>query len=170
MIVSNINLGNNVNIDPSSLLNNVSVGDNTKIAMRCNIFGGPENILIIKSDSYIGMNSIINGYAAKVIIGAHVSIAQNVNIMSDSGPNASIYFQRIFPILVGEIEIGDHSWIGASTIILPGVKLGRFCAVAANSFVNKCFDDYSIIGGTPARLIRKLSNSEIEKLKYDKIS
>jgi acetyltransferase-like isoleucine patch superfamily enzyme len=164
MTISNITLEKNVDIDPSSSINNVHIFNNTKIAKRCSIFGSPDNILVIKNDSYIGMNAIINGYAAKVQIGAHVSIAQNVNIMADSGPNASKEFQRIYPILIDEIEIGDHAWIGASTIIMPGVKLGRFCVVAANSFVNKSFPDFSIIGGSPAKLIRKLSAEEIAKI------
>jgi acetyltransferase-like isoleucine patch superfamily enzyme len=164
MISSNISLGENVSIDPSSSVNNCSISDNTKIAKRCSIFGSPKNLLVIKNNTYIGMNTIINGYAAKVTIGSNVSIAQNVNIMADSGPNASEVFQKIFPIITGEIEIGDHTWIGASAIIMPGVKIGRFCLIAANSFVNKSFPDYSIIGGTPAKLIRKLTDSEISKL------
>lgn len=164
MVVANIKLGNNVNIDPSTSLNNVEIGDNTKIAKRCSIFGSPSILLEIKNDSYVGMNTIINGYNAKITIGEHVSIAQNVNIMADSGPNASDLMQKIFPILKGDINIGDHTWIGASVIIMSGVKLGKFCVVAANSFVNKSYPDYSIIGGTPSKLIRTFSDVEIKKL------
>jgi acetyltransferase-like isoleucine patch superfamily enzyme len=61
--------------------------------------------------------------------------------------------------VIGSVVIGDHSWIGANSVIMPGVKIGRFCVVAANSFVNKSFDDYSVIGGNPARLIRKIKEA-----------
>jgi acetyltransferase-like isoleucine patch superfamily enzyme len=47
---------------------------------------------------------------------------------------------------------------------MPAVTLGKYCVVAANSFVNKSFPDYTIIGGTPAKLIRTLTPSEIETL------
>jgi galactoside O-acetyltransferase len=50
---------------------------------------------------------------------------------------------------------------------MPGVFLGDFCVVAANSFVNKSFEAYSIIGGSPAVLIRKLTNIEIMKLRSE---
>ena len=110
------------------------------------------------------MNSILNGYYCKLLIGSHVSIAQNVNIMVDSGPNASSKLQKIFPIIKGSVIIGDHSWIGASVIIKPGITLGKFCVVAANSYVNKSFEEYSIIGGNPAKLIRKFTQDEIEKI------
>jgi galactoside O-acetyltransferase len=110
------------------------------------------------------MNTIINGFAAKIRIGSNVSIAQNVNIMVDSGPNASLAMQVLFPLEKAPISIGDHCWIGASAIIMPGVTLGNYCIVAANSYVTLSFPEYSIIGGTPAKLIRTLSEDEIVQL------
>lgn len=164
MLLANIYLGSNNNIDPSASINNVLVGNNVKIAKHVSAFGGSDNLLEIGNNTYIGMNSILNGFAAKIVIGANVSIAQNVNIMVDSGPNASINMQKIFPITKGDVFIGDHCWIGASTIIMPRVILGKGCVVAANSFVNDSFEDFSIIGGTPAKLIRRLNEEEIERL------
>jgi len=156
MKISNIQLGEDVIIDPSSTINNVVISDRVKIAKRCSIFGGPQNLLEIGDDSYIGMNTILNGFKAKLKIGKRVSVAQNVNIMVDSGPNASPELQKIYPIIEGEIEIGDDSWIGANAIIMPNVKIGKFCVVAANSFVNDSFDDYSLIAGSPAKFIKKI--------------
>jgi acetyltransferase-like isoleucine patch superfamily enzyme len=165
MKFSNIRLGSNVEIEPSTTFNNVIIDDNVKIAKRCSIFGGSDNLLEIHKDSYVGMNSILNGFNAKVVIGSNVSIAQNVNIMADSGPNASTQMQKVFPIEEGPVKIGNHCWIGASAIIMPNVILGEYCIVAANSFVNQSFPAFSIIGGNPARLIRVLSKEEIEKIK-----
>ena len=156
MKTSNITLGKDVVIDFSSTFNNVTIGDNVKIAKNCNIFGSNEHILKIGKESYIGMCSLLNGYASKLIIGKNVSIEQNVNIMTDSGPNASKEMQEYFPLINGPITIGDHSWIGANSIIMPNVDLGEFCVVAANSFVNKSFPPYSVIGGNPAKLIKNI--------------
>lgn len=160
MIYSGIKLGKNVDIDPSTSVNNVIIGDNVKIAKRGSIFGSQGAPLEIGEGSYIGMNCILNGYAKKITIGKNVSIAQNVNMMVDSGPNASKMMQKVFPITTGEITIGDHTWIGASAIIMPGVCLGRFCVVGAGSYVKESFPDYSIIGGCPARLIRSMTDEE----------
>jgi acetyltransferase-like isoleucine patch superfamily enzyme len=160
MKFGNINLGNNVVIDPSTSFNNVIIGNNVKIAKQCSIFGGPLNPVEIHKDSYIGMNTIINGFAKKVIIGSNVSISQNVNIMADSGPNASLHLQKIFPIEKGSVILGNHCWIGASVIIMPNVTFGDFCIVAANSYVNKSFPSFSIVGGSPARLIRNFTEKE----------
>lgn len=164
MIYSNIMLGSGVEIDPSSSVNNISIGNKVKIAKRVSAFGSKNTPLIIGKESYVGMNSILNGFAAELSIGENVSIAQNVNIMTDSGPNASEKLQRIFPVITGKVRIGNHCWIGASSIIMPNVTLGEYCVVAAGSFVKDSFPDYSIIGGTPAKLIRKLNENEIIKL------
>jgi len=158
MITSNIQLGEEVFIDPTTSVNNVTIGNHVKIAKFCSIFGSALHLLEIGDNSYVGMFSIINGFAAKVIIGKNVSIAQNVNIMADSGPNASPLMQKYYPLITGNVKIGDHSWIGANAIIMPGVELGEFCVVAANSFVNKSFPSYSVIGGNPARLIKRIEN------------
>lgn len=160
MKFANISLGKDVEIDASSSVNNVVIGNQVKIAKRCSVYGSPDCILEIGHGSYIGMNSVLNGFAARLIIGTNVSIAQNVNIMVDSGPNASLAMQRIFPIEKGPVNIGNNCWVGASAIIMPNVNLGEFCIVAANSYVNSSFPAFSIIGGIPARLIRSFTEEE----------
>lgn len=164
MITANIDLGQNVFVDKSSSLNNVKVGSNTKIAANVNIFGSGNNQLKIGDGCYIGPGCMIEGFNAKVTIGNHVSFAQFINLMSGSGPNASKNLQKLFPLIEGEVTIGDHCWIGTGSIIMPNVQLGKYCIVAANSFVNKSFEDFSIVGGNPARLIRKFSDEEIKTL------
>ncbi len=161
MIHSNIKLGRNVNIDLTSSINNVTIGDDTKITYGVRIFGSIENVLEIGKACYFGPNTLIEGYNSKIIIGDYVSFAQNVNVISGSGPNASSKLQKVYPILKGEILIDDHCWIGTNSILMPNVKLGKFCVVAANSFVSQSFPDYSVIGGCPAKLIKKLNPNDL---------
>ncbi len=164
MNISNIHLGENVQIEIDSNINNIIIGDNTRIASRVKIFGSESNLLEIGKNSYVGLNSFVEGFNSKVIIGDHVSIAPNVSIISGSGPNASPPMQKVFGNARGAITIGNHTWIGGNSIIMPAVTLGNYCVVAAGSFVTKSFPDYSIVGGTPAKLIRTLTPSEIEIL------
>lgn len=164
MHISNIQLGKNVQVAIDANINNIIIGDNTRIANRVKIFGSEERLLELGSNSYVGLNSFIEGFNEKIIIGDFVSIAPNASIISGSGPNASPPMQRVFGNATGPITIGDHTWIGGNSIIMPNVTLGKYCVVAAGSFVNKSFPDYSIVGGTPARLIRTLTESEIEIL------
>lgn len=161
MITANIDIGKNTAIHETSSVNNVAIGDDVKIAKRCSIFGSEQHPVRVGAGSYVGMNSILNGFAAPLTIGEHCSIAQNVNIMTDSGPNASARLQTIFPIYKAAVTIGEHCWIGAGSTIMPGVALGKFCIVAAHSFVNQSFGDHVIVGGVPAKVLRSLTPEEI---------
>ncbi|HET6350927.1 MAG TPA: acyltransferase, partial [Coriobacteriia bacterium] len=53
------------------------------------------------------------------------------------------------------VHIGRGSWIGARVTILPGVRIGEFCVVGAGAVVTKDVPDYSVVGGNPARIIRR---------------
>lgn len=64
-----------------------------------------------------------------------------------------------------EIYLGDHTWVGASSIVLPGVKLtGKGIIVAAGAVVTKSFDeDYVVLGGSPARIIKRFNQDDFHK-------
>ena len=52
------------------------------------------------------------------------------------------------------VRIGNGSWLGHGTIVLPGVTIGRHVVVGANSVVTSDIPDYSVAVGAPARVIR----------------
>lgn len=55
------------------------------------------------------------------------------------------------------IKIGDNCWLGANSIILPGVQLGNHVIVAAGAVVTRSFEEDNILlGGVPATVIKKL--------------
>lgn len=53
------------------------------------------------------------------------------------------------------VVIEDDVWCGANVTILKGVTIGHGSIVAAGAVVTKSFPPYSIVGGVPAKLIRK---------------
>ncbi|GAB3932153.1 hypothetical protein GCM10028827_30120 [Mucilaginibacter myungsuensis] len=53
------------------------------------------------------------------------------------------------------VSIGNDVWIGSNAIIMDGVTIGNGAVIAANSVVTKDVGDYEIVGGVPAKLIKK---------------
>lgn len=110
-------------------------------------------IFEIGDKTYINHDSEIR-CREHISVGNNVSIAYNVLIqdsdyhtMYDENGNAK---PQTSPIV-----IEDDVWIGANTIILKGVTLGRGCVVAAGSVVTKSIPAYSLVAGNPARVIKQ---------------
>lgn len=55
----------------------------------------------------------------------------------------------------GDTVIGNDVWIGRESVIMPGVKIGDGAIIAAYSIVTKDVEPYHIVGGNPARVIKK---------------
>jgi maltose O-acetyltransferase len=53
------------------------------------------------------------------------------------------------------VSIGAGSWIGANSTIVGGTHIGKGVLVAANACVTKAVDDYAVVGGVPAKLIKQ---------------
>ncbi len=58
------------------------------------------------------------------------------------------------------IWIGNDVWIGANVIILPGVTIGDGAILAAGAVVTKNVEPYAVVGGVPARIIKKRFDAE----------
>jgi acetyltransferase-like isoleucine patch superfamily enzyme len=53
------------------------------------------------------------------------------------------------------VVIGDESWLGYGSVVLPGVTIGKHVVIGANSVVTRDIPDYSVAVGSPARVVRK---------------
>ena len=112
---------------------------------------------------YIGENVFINRgviitareritIGNNVIIGPYAIINSGSHIYSDPHKLIRDQCHRRAPI-----SIGDDVWIGGNVTILPGVNIGPGAVVAAGSVVTKSVDDYSVVAGVPARLLKMRS-------------
>ncbi|MEI6125701.1 MAG: acyltransferase [Pseudomonadota bacterium] len=139
-------------------LKNVSVGTNVLIGKKAWIQTIGNARILIGDNTNIGRNFTISSNRS-ITVGKNVLISYGVSILDHDHEFRDVGIPPINADLTDgkPIEIGDDCFIGASCFILKGVCLGTHCIVAANSVVTKSFPDYSLLGGSPAKLIRSLN-------------
>jgi acetyltransferase-like isoleucine patch superfamily enzyme len=100
--------------------------------------------------------------ANRVTICKNVSIGANVTITDIIHPYTDITTRSDSqPIKFADTKIGENSRIYNNAVILPGTELGRHCIVGANSVViGKKYNDYSILTGAPAKVVKRYSTEK----------
>lgn len=172
--------GRNVRFDKSCCLAATGVEcEGMNVFHRDVVFRG-----MIGYGSYIGERSRINAN-----IGRYCSISSNVRTIAGTHPTSvfvsthpcffSTKKQAGFSYVTKDIftedvyvdeerhsaQIGNDVWIGSNVLILPGVHIGDGAVIAAGAVVTKDVLPYSIVGGVPAKEIKKrFSDEQIEKL------
>ena len=104
-----------------------------------------------------GVNVLIGAHS-RVEIGNCVRISRDVMIET-----AGLDFSALKPPythISKPIVIEQGVWIGAHAMMLAGVTIGEYCIVAAGAVVTKNMTAYSLVGGTPARVIGNLKVNE----------
>ena len=87
-----------------------------------------------------------------------VMIAVNVQLISN---NQAPYERDVLTCKPIRIKYGV--WVGACETILPGVTVGKYAIVGANSVVSKDIPDYAVMVGSPAKVIKYLDKEKFEK-------
>lgn len=141
----------------------IHVGERTLIGRQATLSVGygpgethlPPRALVIGDRCVIGARASITAHSS-VTIGDDVWCGQDV-FVSDAGHG---YQELETPIgrQLGEhhpVVIGAGSWIGHGSIILPGTTIGENVVVAAGSVVRGTVEDRAVVGGAPARVIRR---------------
>ena len=136
---SEIEIGDYSRIDDFCVISGkVTIGRNVHIAVFCNVAGGECGILF---EDFSGL-----------AYGCHVfSQSDDYSGRSLTNPTVPDKYKNETK---NKIRIGQHSIVGTSSIILPGVNLAEGTSVGAMTMVTKSTEPWSIYFGVPAKKIK----------------
>ena len=141
----------------------VSLGKKVRIypLLRMEVHGKDSEI-IIENNVSIGQSfHIISGNNDHLVIKKDTTISANVLIT-----NMDHEYQEIDkhildqPLITNHTQIGENCFIGYGAVIQAGTILGKQCIVGANAVVRGHFEDYSVIVGVPAIVVKRYDLSK----------
>lgn len=98
-------------------------------------------------------------------IGNNVSIAGEVRIYTMQHDIDDPYFKEV----EGDVVLDDFVVIGTRVMILPGVHIGQGAVIGSGAVVTKDVEPYTVVGGVPAKFIRKRSSDLRYSLKFARL-
>ena len=147
-------------IDPEK----ITMTDNIIISEFCHIYGGGG--IHIGNFVHISANVCVSG-GGSLKIGDFVNISAGAHLITGSdSPNGDSLVGAAVPKEYRKIDrsyifLEDYSWIGAGAIVLPGITIGEGAVVGAGAVVTKNIEPWTIVGGNPAKKIRRRDSSKI---------
>ncbi|ABS22917.1 2,3,4,5-tetrahydropyridine-2,6-dicarboxylate N-acetyltransferase [Bacillus cytotoxicus] len=126
-------------IEPGAIIrDHVEIGDNAVIMMNATINIGA----VIGEGSMIDMNAVLGGRA---------TVGKNCHVGA-----GAVLAGVIEPPSAKPVIVEDDVVIGANVVVLEGVTVGKGAVVAAGAIVTEDVPPYTVVAGTPARVIKKI--------------
>jgi acetyltransferase-like isoleucine patch superfamily enzyme len=158
--IASIRVGPGVHIGDGARLvcapgGSITLGAGTIIQPRAYLDTGKGGHIKLGANNSVNPYCVIYGHGG-LSTGAFVRIAAQTVII----PANHIFDDPSVPITrqglsKQGITIGDDVWIGASCQILDGVTIGNGAVIAAGSVVNRPVESFTVVGGVPARLLKR---------------
>ncbi len=140
------------------------IGDGQWIAPSADVIGD----VLMHENSSVWFGCVVRGDQDQIIIGARSNVQDCSVLHTDKGirlnigPDVTVGHNT----MLHGCRIGDNSLIGIGSIVLNGAKIGSNSLLGANSLVTegKEYPDGVLIMGAPAKVVRELSDQEIQML------
>ena len=132
--------------ESADIIGDVKIGKNSSVWYNT-VLRGDEHAIRIGKNTNIQDGTVVHvGLDVDTVIGDNVTVGHNA--------------------LVHGCKIGNNSLVGMGAIVLNGAEIGEYCMIAAGALVtqNKKFPDGVLIMGSPAKVVRELTDEEKQSL------
>ncbi|MDG2376688.1 MAG: acyltransferase [Woeseiaceae bacterium] len=160
---AHIMMGDNVSLGPGCMINAIQRYPGkflTDLPPRTEVQSFNPSIEVgdrVSATGYLTISAV-----QSVVIEEDVIFASHVFVSDHAHGRRSVDIPYKYQPLddIASVRIGKGSWIGEHAVLMPGVNVGEYAIVGANSVVNKDVPARSIVAGAPARVVRTWSESE----------
>lgn len=123
------------------------IGEGCRIAPSCFVWA-PWNLTM---GAYSALGDDVDCYSMdRITIGSKVAVSQRAFLCA--GTHDTMSLRR--PLVTAPIQIGDHVWVAAEALVLPGLSIGEGAVIGARAVVTRDMPAWSICAGHPCRPIR----------------
>ena len=142
-----------------------SIADSAWVADSAQVMGN----VVLAEDASVWFGAVVRGDTEIIRIGARSNIQDASVLHADIGKPLTIGADVTVghKVMLHGCTIGDGSLIGIGAVVLNGAKIGKGCLVGAGSLVTegKEFPDGAMIMGSPAKVVRQLSEEQVTGLR-----
>jgi carbonic anhydrase/acetyltransferase-like protein (isoleucine patch superfamily) len=119
--------------------------------------------------SSVWYNAVLRGDINEIIVGHHTNIQDNavLHLEDDLPCRVGNYVTIGHSAIVHACTVGDQTLIGMAAVVLDGARIGRQCLIGARALVTQRTEipDGSLVLGSPAKVVRPLTDEERQRLK-----
>jgi len=149
---SNFIIPENVTINN---LKNLIIGHGFRVCPYVKLFTENNGVISIGNNFFANYNCFLSADKSNIKIGNDCLLGPDVLIINTNHGIDYGELIRLQKNKTSDINIGNDVWIGAKSTILAGVTIGDGAVIAAGSIVNRNVEPYTIVGGVPAKVIKK---------------
>lgn len=137
---------------------------NTWVADNATLIGS----VVLENNASVWFNVVIRGDNEPIVLGENTNVQDGSVMHTDPGCPLTLGAN----VTVGHMAmlhgctVGEGSLIGIKSVILNRAVIGKHCLIGANSLIpeGKVIPDRSLVMGSPGKVIRELTDEEVEKL------
>ncbi len=126
--------------------------------------------VFISKDVSVWYGAVIRADVEEIHLGEGCNIQDNAVLHADEGDKTIIgaHVTVGHGAIVHGAEIGEGSLVGMQATVLNRAKVGKFCLIGAHALVTEGMEipDYSLVLGTPAKVVKTLNEDQINRLKF----
>jgi carbonic anhydrase/acetyltransferase-like protein (isoleucine patch superfamily) len=140
------------------------LGEEHFVAPNATLIGS----VVLHDRSSVWFNAVLRGDNEPIVIGEESNVQDGTIMHTDPGMPVSVGRG----VTIGHMamlhgcEVGDNSLVGIKATVLNGARIGKHCLIGAGALITegKQIPDYSMVLGSPGRVVRQLDPERIEML------